>query len=121
MRPPQWVTMRTSTAVMALAIAATLSPHDAEGQATRQWITESTVTFGRPGGSEDSFVADALALGDLGMRWSWRTGWSLGASAGGGYDVPNEAWLAGARVRLGREWADSRPSRPASASPIAPA
>jgi hypothetical protein len=82
----------------------------AHGQSRRNWITESTVTFGRGGAfvSNSSFLAGAVGLADVGLRWSSPSGRSLGFSVAAGRDFPNEASLVGVRARAAREWGSNR-------------
>jgi hypothetical protein len=86
------------------ALAALLfAPVRGSAQAEREWITEATVTFGRHGETVtgDPLITRVLALADLGLRWRYTSGRSLGVSLAGGYDVPNEAAVGGVRGRLG--------------------
>lgn len=88
--------------VTAVVLAA---PVLVEAQATREWITESAVSVGRPGANRpsDSFFAGVLLLGDVGLRWVGDSGRSFGVSIASGYDVPNEGFLMGVRPRVGVE------------------
>ena len=85
-----------------------LTPVVAQAQASRHWIPETTVTFGRSGPAYQGPGSDAVALADLGLRWSHPSGTGWGLSLTAGYDFPNEASLVGGRVRITREWGRSR-------------
>ncbi|MGH7426762.1 MAG: hypothetical protein ACREMW_14920 [Gemmatimonadales bacterium] len=95
MKLPAWVISLACALLTARAMHA---------QVRRHLITESTVTFGRGGAlrSNDSFIAGAVTVVDLGVRWTWPSGLGLGVSVFGGRDFPNEATLVGARARLSR-------------------
>ncbi len=93
---------------MALFLLVTLLPLSAQGQSSQNWITETSLTWGRGGPAYQGPGSDAVALVDLGRRWSYPPGTGWGVSFAGGYDFPNEASLVGGRVRLTRELAQGR-------------
>ena len=72
-------------------------------QNTRELITESTVTVGRGGElGSPTFFTGVVPVADFGIRWTRRSGLGFGVSIFGGRDFPNEAMLAGVRLRLSR-------------------
>ncbi len=91
-----------------LILVLLLTPVATQAQSSRHWITETTLTFGRSGPAYQGPGSDAVALADLGVRWSYPSGMGLGVSFTGGYDVPNEASLVGGRARVTREWGRTR-------------
>lgn len=74
-----------------------------QAQSTRHWITETTVTWGRGRFAYQGFGTDAVALADLGLRWSYPSQMGWGLSFAGGYDFPSEASLVGGRARVTRQ------------------
>ena len=94
------------TIVLLTLMSLSFPPVSAQAQASRHWITETTVTVGRGGpfAPSDDFIAGVVVLGDLGVRWSNPSGIGWGFSAASGYDLPNEAFLLGVRARITREW-----------------
>jgi len=79
-------------------------PISAEGQSSRTWITETTVTWGRGGFAYQGTGSDAVVIADLGWRWTYPRGVARGLSVAGGYDAANEAFLVGGRGRYSRHW-----------------
>ena len=93
--------MRTGLLLTLLLV--TVSPALAEAQASRDWITETTLALGHRRNAYQSFVSDGVAVGDLGVRWSYPTGMGLGISAVSGFEFMNEAFIIGGRARVFRE------------------
>lgn len=87
-----------------------LWPSEGRGQAGAEWITETSLAYSHYGqaDTEPSFMAGAVLLADLGLRWPLPPQRSLGVSLAGGYDFRNLDVLGGVRGRLAVEWERSR-------------
>lgn len=81
-----------------------LLPASVAAQTTRALVTETSVTWGRGGFAYQGTGSDAVAIADIGFRWTDPSGRGRGLSLATGYDAPNEAFLAGVRGRYSRIW-----------------
>jgi len=86
-----------------LNVCLILLPTSLLAQGGRELITESTVTVGRGGElGAPTFFTGVVPVADLGVRWTRPSGVGFGVSIFAGRDFPNEATLAGVRLRLSR-------------------
>jgi len=104
-RPDRPVTMALRLALLGALL---LMPLPLAAQTEWSWITETTVTWGRGGFAYQGTGTDAVATGDLGVRWTKPDGSGWGLSFTSGYDAANEAFLIGGRGRHSRTWSEHR-------------